>query len=154
LSTKTGVQILDVNHDREASRLVVRQACAELVGAFAFLVDHQRYDELCELFTRDCVFSRPGVLLNGRQELLSFMQARPATAVSRHFCSAPFMERVSADEAVAVSYLAFYEGEPAEAGPARVNEITAFAEYHDEFKRTPNGWRISQRKVVPIMMKK
>jgi 3-phenylpropionate/cinnamic acid dioxygenase small subunit len=144
----------DVSVEKQALHAAVRQACADLVGAFAFLVDHRRYDELCELFTSDCVFSRPGVLLNGRQELLSFMRTRPATAASRHFCSAPFMESVSSEEAVAVSYLAFYEGEAAESGPARVNGITAFAEYHDEFKRTRDGWRISQRKVVPVMMKK
>ena len=144
----------DVSRDKQPLRLEVQQACAELVSAFAFLVDHQRYRELSELFTNDCVFSRPGVSLNGRQELLSFMQSRSATAVSRHFCSTPFMERVSTDEAAAVTYLSFYEGEPAETGVARVNGITAFAEYHDEFRRTPDGWRISHRKVVPVMMKK
>lgn len=133
--------------------LAVEQACAKLTSAFAFLVDHKRYQELCELFTPDCIFSRPGALLNGRAELLSFMEARPAAGISRHVCSLPFMESVTADQATGVTYLSFYEGQSSETGPARLNGITAIAEYHDEFRRTVEGWRIARRNVVPIMIK-
>jgi SnoaL-like domain len=86
--------------------------------------------------------------------VLSFMRARPRNTVARHICSPLVMEEVGPDTARGASYLTFYEGEPLDGSPARLRGPTAVAEYHDEFRRTPQGWRISRRQVVPIMLSK
>src|SRR4051812_27253878 len=43
-------------------RLVDRAEIADLVHRYSYCVDHQRYDELAELFTQDCVVDYgPGI---------------------------------------------------------------------------------------------
>lgn len=130
------------------------QACAQLTASFAVLVDHQRYDELAALFTEDCAFERPGVNLHGREELRAFMAARPIDAISRHVCTMPLVEQIGPDAARGITYLVFYEGESAPSGPASLKGATAFAEYHDEFRRTAEGWRIARRQVRPVMIQR
>lgn len=126
--------------------------CARLTAAFAVLVDAHRNEELGDLFTEDCCFERPGVSLGSRAELVAFMSARPRDQLTRHCCMPPLIEESGEGEARGVTYLAFYQGEPREGAPGQLNGVTAFAEYHDVFRRTENGWRIAKRRVAPIMM--
>ncbi|WP_336965210.1 nuclear transport factor 2 family protein [Sphingobium aquiterrae] len=130
----------------------VYAACARLTAAFAILVDAHRNDELGELFTQDCSFERPGVSLGSRAELVTFMSARPRDQLTRHCCTPPLIEQTGEDEAKGVTYLTFYQGEVREEGPGKLLGVTAFAEYHDLFRKTADGWRIAARRVVPIMM--
>jgi hypothetical protein len=134
----------------EDGELATYQACARLTAAFAVYVDQHRYDDLISLFTEDCVFDRPGALLNGRGELRAFMERRPGGTVTRHTCAPPVLDQVTAQSANGVTYLTFFEGEPSGEGPATLKQI-AIAEYHDQFKRTSEGWRIARRRVVPTI---
>ena len=130
--------------------LAIFQACARLTAAFAVYVDQRRYGDLVDLFTEDCVFDRPGALLNGRDELRAFMERRPDNTVTRHACTLPVLDQVTAQSANGVTYLTFFEGEPSANGQGNVKHI-AIAEYRDQFRHTSDGWRIARRHVVPIM---
>ena len=127
-------------------------ACAQLTAAFAVLVDHHRYEELGELFTEDCRFERPGALLTGRAELVAFMDQRDRAQLTRHVCAPPLILTKSNDSTRGITYLTFYQGETKEVGPGKLVGAVAFAEYHDLFRKTHDGWRIAERRVVPIMM--
>lgn len=130
----------------------VYSACSRLTAAFAILVDAHRNDELGELFTQDCSFDRPGVSLGSRAELVAFMAARPREQLTRHCCTPPLIEQTGEHEAKGVTYLTFYQGEMNKEGLGKLQGVVAFAEYHDVFRKTSDGWRISARRVVPIMM--
>jgi hypothetical protein len=127
-------------------------ACARLTAAFAVLVDHHRYEELGELFTEDCRFERPGATLSSRAELVAFMSQRDRAQLTRHLCQPPLIVETGPDEATGVTYLAFLQGEAQEGGVGKLTGVTAMAEYHDLFRKTPGGWRIAERRVVPMMM--
>jgi hypothetical protein len=127
-------------------------ACSRLTAAFAVLVDAHRNEELGELFTEHCSFERPGVSLASRADVVTFMSARPRDALVRHCCLPPLIEQTGEGEAKGVTYLTFYQGEPQEVGPGKLGGVAAVAEYHDIFRKTPDGWRIAARRVVPIMM--
>jgi hypothetical protein len=134
----------------EDSEFATYQACARLTAAFAVYVDSRRYGDLVNLFTEDCVFDRPGALLNGRDELRAFMERRPSNTATRHTCTAPVLDQVTAQSANGVTYLTFFEGESSTEGQGDVKHI-AIAEYRDQFRLTSDGWRIARRHVVPIM---
>jgi hypothetical protein len=133
------------------AQLAAEQSCARLIAAFAFFVDHQRYDELVNLFTEDCVFDRDGVVLRGREELRTFMQERPKGSVSRHVCAPPVLEDVGANTIRGTTCLTYFISEPVDKGPARFKGIGVVAEYRDEFRHTYEGWRIASRCVVQVM---
>ena len=82
---------------------------------------------LINLFTEDCVFDRPGALLNGRGELRAFMQRRPSRTVTRHTCTPPVLDQVTAQSADGITYLTFFEGEPS-AGVRQPSKQIAVAE--------------------------
>lgn len=134
----------------EDSEIATYQACARLTAAFAVYVDQRRYGDLVNLFTEDCVFDRPGALLKGRDEIHAFMARRPANTVTRHTCTPPVLDQITAQSANGITYLTFFEGEISAEGQGAIKHI-AVAEYRDQFKRTSEGWRIARRHVVPIM---
>jgi len=49
---------------------------------------------------------------------------------------------VDADHATGVSYATIYS---APAGATTVEGFAVIGEYHDEFRRTPDGWKIQTR---------
>lgn len=132
----------------------IEHACAQLVARFAFLVDHQRYDELKAVFTEDAEFVRPDRALRGQAEILAFMQARPPETLSRHLCGLPCFEAVTADCARATTGLAFYNGDRGGEGAATMAGPAAIADYVDTFVKTLSGWRIARREVVVVMVYK
>jgi hypothetical protein len=124
------------------------------VRLFALYIDNQRYSELVQLFTEDCVFERPGVKVSGRDGLLKEMQDRPTPSITKHICGSPLFLAVTPLEASAVTEMTFYRGETAALGPPDFDGPAAIAEYYDRFRHTEDGWRIAQRNVVIVMVRR
>ena len=129
------------------------RACAGLVASFAYYVDHARYEELADLFTRDGSFSRPGVSAQGRQQILECWSLRPiTTTVTRHVCTMPVFTAWSETEVKSVSYATMYSAEPGTGPFPRFKTPAALVEYHDTFGKAAGQWKISKREVVVVML--
>jgi ketosteroid isomerase-like protein len=130
----------------------VRRACADVISAFAYYVDHREFAKAVDLFAVDAIFERPDLKAHGREQIAAIFAARPNTVVTRHLCGEPFFLELGSDTARAVTQVTLYnvnhegEGFPSAQGP------NALAEFHDIFKRTADGWKIAHRKGVPVLM--
>lgn len=123
-------------------------ACARLCVDFANHIDARRYAAWLELFTEDGVLDRMGTRVTGRAELARFLEARSATVETRHLCTNVRVEIASGDEATGFCCALFFQGTPGEPGqPATLTGAPSVVEYHDRYRRTPQGWRIQERRI-------
>ena len=123
-------------------------ACQALSTAFANGVDRRRNDEVLALFTEDAVLDRWGHSVTGHAALRRWLDGRPADVVTRHVCTNFEARRTAADHAEGLTLFTFYRAARHDAadplpmiGPAMVGE------YLDQFRRTPDGWRIARREI-------
>ncbi|MCP4002794.1 MAG: nuclear transport factor 2 family protein [bacterium] len=135
----------------DIERLLIERECERLVTAYCHYVDHGEAARIAELFTEDGVWASPQVTMKGRAELEQGFQARQdnAARMSRHICHNFLCDVQDANRAEGVVYLTLYrhDGDPERAispleGPEMVGE------YRDRFERTPEGWRIAERRTV------
>jgi SnoaL-like protein len=120
----------------EQEILAIERACERLILDFAYFSDHRKYESLGALFTVDGTMTRPsGVILAGRDAIVTSYQATPADRVTRHVCTNIRIDVESADRARATTYAVVYSNN----GNPRVGE------FEDEFRRTAEGWRIVSR---------
>lgn len=126
----------------------IEAACRRLSTAFAVYVDHGRAEDVVALFTPDGVFERAGLRLDGAAEIAAFLARRPATRITRHFCSNILIEPVDSTRARGIVYFTLFEGEGET--PATMQLPLTVGEYHDDYVRTANGWRIRHRRSVGI----
>lgn len=130
------------------TRTAIAAECGQLSHAFACYVDSGQAAQVAQLFLPDGTFTRRGETLRGREELLRSLASRSPRVVSRHLCSTTCVEVLSADEARGVTYFELHKTERPEGaadGPLPLRTPETIGEYHDEFKRTPAGWRIRSR---------
>ena len=128
------------------------EACRRLSIAFANGIDGRRYDEVAALFTEDGVLNRQGQPITGRGALRAWMDTRPAGIVTRHVCSNFEARQVSPDLAHGFTLFTFHrasgrdeeDGLPM-AGPSSIGE------WADQFRLTPEGWRIARRDIRVVM---
>jgi ketosteroid isomerase-like protein len=130
----------------------VRNACADLVAAFAYNVDHRKFDKAVALFADDGCFERPDLVAKGHKEIAAIWAARPASVVTCHLCGPPFFTEISLGTASSVTTFTLYHLEHHGEGLPQCERLTAVAEFHDTFKRTGDGWRIAHRKAVPVLV--
>lgn len=126
------------------------QACLRLCAAFVQHLDARRYAQVLDLFTEDGVLDRLGTVYAGRTALAEFLVARPASLRTRHLSTSIVIDQLAADEARGCSYVLFFQGtEEAADGdaPPRLAGPPTVVEYHDRFVRTPQGWRIRERRI-------
>ena len=69
----------------------------------------------------------------------------------RHLVSTVRVTASGGDTATGVSYVTVYLGEPAGDGPAEVDDFALIGEYHDRYRLTSDGCRITERKLVPVL---
>ena len=128
----------------------IEQQCAKLINRFSNLNDAMRYEELAALFTEDARFARPtdpDNFIAGREAILAAFQARPRDKVTRHIISNIDVEVLDPARARSLSYALLYTGSPDT--PAKLglqaNAVQLVGEFHDEFVKTPDGWKFSSR---------
>jgi hypothetical protein len=136
----------------QARRAIVAE-CIELSYAFAYYLDHNKYDELVNLFVPDGVFVRTGVRLAGRGQILATMKKRPSEQFTRHVTTNSHFTQVEETTARAVfyniSYFAFTPNmPPLSFEPARVMLL----DFIDIYTKTNDGWRFLERDARPTMI--
>ena len=130
-------------------RALDEAACTRLCVDFANHIDARRYAAWLDLFTHDGALDRMGTRVSGRAQLARFLEARPATIETRHLCTNIRVDIASEDEATGFCYALFFQGTPGEPGqPATLTGAPSVVEYHDRYRRTPQGWRIQERRIV------
>lgn len=134
----------------EEQRRGIVAACERLALDFAWHVDHRNAEQVAALFAADAGFERKGEVLQGREAILAAQRKRPAGVVTRHVCANLAVEAIDAEHARGVMYFLLYKHDHAAAGtdagkPAPLGPPETLGEYHDEYLRTAEGWRIARR---------
>ncbi len=104
-----------------------------------------------ELFTDGGICHLPGIRMVGHDEILDWMTARQKRSDlrSRHVCSTFLCDVIDEDHATGVVYLTLFRSEGADDdGPVGMSGPSLVGEYRDDFVRTQNGWRISDRELI------
>ena len=124
-----------------------KAACRELVTGYAFHRDRADGDAVGALFTEDATFDLMGEVFRGRSAIRARVDAGASGPVYRHLMSTVHIELTGPETARGVSYVTVYSA-PGPL-PATLAAWAAIGEYHDDFVRTPDGWKIQRRTFVP-----
>lgn len=120
-------------------------ACSNLVTDYAYHRDQFNAKEFANLFTEDASLTVVSQTWVGRAEIEQRIEGLKTGSTIRHEMSTIRIVPVDADHATGVSYATIYS---APAGETSVKGFTLMGEYHDEFVRTAQGWKISKRVLV------
>ena len=130
----------------------IEDACEELVMDYAFHRDRLDATAVAGLFTPDAVLEVNGDVFDGRAAIQARLEnsKRAADGVNtRHLMSTVRIFVKDDAHATGISYVTVY-GAPKGTLPAEVEKYLAIGEYHDEFVLTPQGWKIANRRFVPL----
>ncbi|MCE2391496.1 MAG: nuclear transport factor 2 family protein [Proteobacteria bacterium] len=135
----------DQRLQRVADELEVRNVIARL----AHLADDGDLDEYIQIFTPDAVWEGAAgfAARNGREDILSGARERRESGTSgpgthtRHVVSTTEV-RLDGDQASSQSVFRYYTGSNAKP------ELLLMGVYQDEFRRTPEGWRLARRRIA------
>ena len=119
----------------------VYRDCINLVTDYAFYRDRFDAEGFASLFTDDATLTVVGQTWNGRNDIRQRIKGMDNTTTIRHLMSTIRIVPVDDNHATGVSYATIYST------PAGSNAVEGFAimgEYHDEFVRTPQGWKIQK----------
>ena len=136
----------------DVERLLAERACERLIMEYARRVDFGNASGIADLFTVDARWEGTNLLLDGQDEIRAWFTKREAVTrrVSRHLCVNVMVDVLSRDEAQAMSLLVNYRHDRREGDttlPVPVEVPKYIGELHDRFRRTPDGWRFSGRRV-------
>ncbi|GAA4025124.1 nuclear transport factor 2 family protein [Streptomyces plumbiresistens] len=130
----------------------VEAACRRLVVAFAHHLDHREFDRVAALFTEDGVWDRHGERLVGPSRILALLDQRPASQLERHVMTTIHVTQQSPHECAATSYAMIFRAEATPGHPATVAGPVAVGEFHDRFRLTDSGWRLSFKTSEPVFV--
>jgi hypothetical protein len=124
-------------------QLVDRQAITDGLHWYTRWVDLNRVDKQVEIFTDDgrITFYGDDAWTVGREAIQAMLTPGVAKyAATHHYISNIEINFEGPDEANSLSYLQAWH-RPADGS----DDYTLYAQYHDRWVRTPDGWRISER---------
>ncbi len=132
-------------------RVVIVQACTDLIMRFAERSDARDADALAAMFTEDGVFARPTLPDKpyvGRAVILEGFRARPATLLTRHIVTNVIVTPVSADQATAESYILLYTAQQPEGAalPVPANPKQLIGNFRDTIVRDGGAWKFKERR--------
>jgi len=120
-------------------------ACSNLVTDYAYHRDQFNAKEFADLFTEDASLTVVNQTWVGRTDIQKRIEDLKTGSTIRHEMSTIRIVPIDADHATGVSYATIYS---APAGETAVKGFNLMGEYHDEFLRTPEGWKFSKRVLV------
>ncbi|MEM9622313.1 MAG: nuclear transport factor 2 family protein [Pseudomonadota bacterium] len=130
----------------------LRAELSELVLNYAYYRDVLEADAVADLFTADATMTVLGQTYTGRaaiRQRIADARSNAEEPVTRHLMSTQRFFQSAADRARGVSYVAVL-GAPQQELPIRSERFLAVGEYHDEFVRTSQGWKIARREFVYV----
>ena len=123
----------------------VYRACSNLVTDYAYHRDQFNATEFANLFTEDASLTVVNQTWVGRTDIRQRIEELKTGSTIRHEMSTIRIVPVDDYHATGVSYATIYA---AAAGETWVSGFVLMGEYHDEFVRTAEGWKISNRVLI------
>ena len=127
----------------------VRQACEDLVLDYAYYRDRRDAEPYAAIFAEDAVLSVLGVDYVGRDAIYRRLVEEKDPLTTRHMMSTIRIFDEGEGRATGVSYVTVWAA-PAGEAPLLADKYLGLGEYHDEFRLTEAGWKISKRTFVPV----
>jgi len=133
-------------------RLLIVEACRDLIARFAERNDARDADALADMFVEDGVFVRPTVPdkpIKGREAIREQFRSRPANKLTRHVFANPVVTVLSETEAEAMSYVVLYTATLADDAmlPVQADPTQLVGAYNDHIVRDTGGtWRFKERR--------
>jgi uncharacterized protein (TIGR02246 family) len=127
-------------------------AIQEVIAQYSYTYDAQDAEGFAALFTEDAVWelfaagaTRPAIRLESRAAIQAWamqrLHERHGRFISRHYQSNTLFERLTAESARTRTMVLVTHQDVTEAAP----RPTASGVYHDQWRRTPEGWRLVHR---------
>ena len=133
--------------------LQARNALQDLNSAFVFYLDHDRVDDLADLFTEDAVYTHGERRSEGREAICTLFKGRLAAGVrtARHMATGLMVSFDSPTTARGHSVcMTFAADSPPPISPASPYLV---ADFEDEYRLCADGrWRISVRRIHRIFV--
>lgn len=140
-----------LTREQRLERALVRSEIEALNAEFAYLIDHDRSDEVADLFTEDGSYGREGGgRSTGRDALRQVYALRAARGVrtARHLFTNLRLDYVSEREVHGTTILLLYAEDGAPPLPAEANLVS---DYRDVYRLGDDGrWRYASRTVVHL----
>jgi hypothetical protein len=130
-------------------RLLIERECERLVALYSHRIDLQRAEGLPDLFTDDALMMIGEESLKGGAELRERIAGLDANIAMRHVCTNVVIDVLSESEARGTAYLTAYVEPRTSEGPAPLPGPLMLGEYRDVYRKTPDGWRIAERRFSP-----
>lgn len=138
----------------ELERMAIEHACTRLQARYCLLADRGDADGFTALFTEDAAITVPEApAFSGHAAIHASLKMLASLGVTmRHLMTNSVIDAESPERASGVCYLTvFNSAEAPDAGGSRPSAVpSTVGEYHDTFRRTADGWRISSRRLVRV----
>ncbi len=131
--------------------LAIKDACQSISLRFGRLQDERRYEDLPQLMTPDGTYTRLGEKLS-IADFIAWVNTMPPNK-TRHFVTSTEIDIVDKTNAKGLTYYTLYLYGGEEETPYPLDGPFVVGEYHEEFARTDNGWRIKSREARIIFRK-
>jgi ketosteroid isomerase-like protein len=132
-------------------RMLIVQACTDLIHRFAERNDARDADALADMFVEDGVFARPTMPdkpMRGRETIRAQFHARPPGKMTRHICVNTVVTVSSASEASACSYMLLCTADFPEGAtlPVKADTKQLLGAFDDKFALDSDGtWKFKHR---------
>ena len=133
-------------------RLLIKDACCDLVLRAAACADANDAPGLASLFAAEATLTRPdGAVLRGREAIETAYRLRPAERITRHLVTNIVVRIEALDAAHVCSSVLLWSGSTEDAaGPQgrRAHACQIVGSFDDRCALTPDGWRFARRKAT------
>ena len=132
-------------------KLVTKDECRDLSLRYGRYQDERRYEDLPGLMTEDGTYTRLGEELS-ITDFIEWVGTMPPNK-TRHFVTDIDFSEVKETSAKGISYYTLYLYGGDEEPPYPLDGPFVVGEYHEEFAKTEEGWRIKSRAAHIIFRK-
>lgn len=117
--------------------------CSQHLSRMFLKLDQLDNEAIPAYFTEDAVWQRQGKTLQGREQILEEMRARPAQLFVQHILHQLVCEDVQRDRIRASAYMSVYRRDGPVALPHPAQAPDMLVSWEVEFSRCGEAWRIS-----------
>ncbi len=132
--------------------LLDRCAIEELKARYCRCIDSKRWDELRAVFTDDLVIDVGTLRSAGADEYVAMVRERTLGATTVHQCMMPELD-IGTDAATGIWAMTdVVQRGPAAVAADGIAEFHGYGHYHEEYRRTADGWRIASVRVERLRL--
>jgi uncharacterized protein (TIGR02246 family) len=127
------------------------EQCRQRVMDYAYYWDQSDAQGLAQVFTEDATLTLGGKTFSGREAIVERMLAGKDGPILRHLVTTVKISATAEGTATGVSYVTVYAAERVDEGLPSVAGFALIGEYHDTYRLMPDGCRIAERELHPVM---